>query len=93
MDQRLHLETPGRRAIDFNGSLLSDDEVERQLARVRRTPLSRRDREYPFCEVLITDDAGVVDLQLPNLAKVSSLSATGWEILARGAVAGTVLPN
>ena len=38
-----------------------------------RTPLARRDREYPFCEDLITDDAGVVDPQLPILAQVSSL--------------------
>ena len=32
-----------------------------------------RDREYPFCEDLITDEAGVADPQLPVLAKVSSL--------------------
>ena len=33
----------------------------------------RRDREYQFCEDLITDDAGVVDPQLSILAKVSPL--------------------
>ena len=40
--------------------------------RIMWTPLARRDREYTFCEDLITDDAGVVDPQLPLLAKVSS---------------------
>ena len=32
-----------------------------------------RDREHPFVEVLITDEAGVVDPQLPVLTKVSCL--------------------
>ena len=32
-----------------------------------------RDREHPFAEDLITDEAGVVDLQLPVFTKVSCL--------------------
>ena len=32
-----------------------------------------RDREHPFAEDLITDEAGVVDPQLPLLTKVSCL--------------------
>ena len=73
MDQRLRLETPGWRVLNFSGNPLPDEEFERQRARIMRTPLARRDREYPFCEDLTTDDAGVVDPQLPILAQVSSL--------------------
>ena len=73
MDKRLRLEKPGWRVLDFNGNRLTDDEAECQYAQIMRTPFVRCDREYPFCENLITDDAGVVDLQLPILAKVSSL--------------------
>ena len=50
MDQRLRLETPVWRMLYFSGNSLTDDEVERQRARIMRTPLVRRDREYPFCE-------------------------------------------
>ena len=73
MDQRLSLETPGWRVRDFGWISLPDDEVERQPVKITRTPLVRRDRENPYCEDLITDDAGVVNPQLPILAKVSSL--------------------
>ena len=73
MDQQLHLKTPGWRMLDFNRIPLSDDEVERQRARIIRTPVVRRDREYPLCEDLITDDAGVVDPQLPILVKILSV--------------------
>ena len=59
--------------LDFNKNPLTVDEVERQWARIMRTPLVQRDREYPSREELIADDAGVVDPQLPILAKVSSL--------------------
>ena len=73
MDQRLRLEKTEWRVLDFSGNPLPDEEVERQRARIMRTPLVRRDREYPFCEDLITVDAGLVDPQLPILAKVSFL--------------------
>ena len=73
MDQCLVLETPGCRVLDFSGKTLLDEKVEPQRARILLTPVVWRDREYPFCEDLITDDAGVADPQLSILAKVSSL--------------------
>ena len=72
-DQRLRLETPGWRVLDFQGNHLSEDELERQRENVQKGPLVVRDRELPFAEDLITDEAGVVDAQLPVLAKVSCL--------------------
>ena len=72
-DQRLRLETPGWRVLDFQGNPLSEDELERQREKVRKGPLVVCDREHPFAEDLITDEVGVVDLQLPLLAKVSCL--------------------
>ena len=73
MEQQLCLETPGWRTLDFNGNPLPDEIVDQQRARITRTKLLRRDRVYPFCEDLITNDAGVVDPQLPILVTVSSL--------------------
>ena len=73
MDQQLPLETPGWIVLDFSGNPLPDEEVARQRVRIIRTPLVRLDLEYRFCEDFITDDAGVVDTQLPILAKDSSL--------------------
>ena len=72
-DQRLCLETPGRRVQDFHGNPLSEDELERQREKIRKGLLVVRDREHSFPEDLITDEAGVVDLQLPVLTKVSCL--------------------
>ena len=69
-DQRLRLETPGWRVIDFPGNPLSEDELERQRGKIRKGPVAVRDREHPFAEDLITDGAGVVDPQLPVLTKV-----------------------
>ena len=71
--QRLRLETPGWRVLDFHGTPLSKDELERQREKIRRGPFVVRDREHPFAEDLITDEAGVVDPQLPVLTKVSCL--------------------
>ena len=73
MDQRLHLETPGWRVLNFSENPLPNDQVDHQRAKIMQTPLVRRDRENQFCEDLLTDDAGVVGSQLPILAKVSSL--------------------
>ena len=70
--QQLRLEAPGG-VLDFNENSQSDDEVERHRARIMRTPLVRRDCQNPFCQDLIAYDAGVIDPQLPTLAKVSSL--------------------
>ena len=70
-DQRLRLETPGWRVLDFNGNPLPEDELERQREKIMLAPLVTRDREYPFREDLIPDASGNVNPQLPMLAKVS----------------------
>ena len=72
-DQRLRLETPGWRVLDFEGNAMRDEEVARQRDRILRGPQVVRDREYPFAEDLIADSSGTVDASLPVLAKVSSL--------------------
>ena len=69
----MRLDPPGWRVVNSTGNPRPNYEVERQRARIMWTPLVRRDREHRFCEYLVTDDAGVVDPQLPILAKVSSL--------------------
>ena len=68
MDRRLRLETPGWWVLDFGGNTIPLDKIEREWARLMRTPLLRRDREYPVCEDLISDKTGVVGPQLPILA-------------------------
>ena len=73
-DQRLRLETPGWRVLEFHGHPLVEDELERQREKIRKCPLVVRDREHPIAEDLITDEAGVVDPQLPVLTKVSCLA-------------------
>ena len=72
-DQRLRLETPGWRVLDFQGNPLSEDGLECQREKIQKGPLVVRDREHPFSEDLITDKAGVIDPQLPVLGKVSCL--------------------
>ena len=72
-DQRLRRGTPGWRVLDFHGNSLSEDELEPQKEMIRKGPLVVRDREHPFAEDLITDEASVVDHQLPVLTKVSCL--------------------
>ena len=72
-DQRLRLEAPGWRVLDFHGNPLSEEELERQREKIRTGPFVVRDREHPFAEDLITDEAPVVDPQLPVLTKVSCL--------------------
>ena len=73
-DQRSRLETPGWRGVlDFQGNPLSEGELERQREKIQKGPLVVRDREHPFAEDLITDEAGVIDPQLPVLVKVSCL--------------------
>ena len=72
-DQRLRLETPGWRVLDFEGNVMRDEQVPRQRDRILRAPQVVRDREYPFAEDLIVDSSGTVDASLPVLAKVSSL--------------------
>ena len=72
-DQRLRLETPGWRVLEFRGNPLSEAELESQGQKFREGPLVVRDREHPFGEDWTTDEAGVVDLQLPVLTKVSCL--------------------
>ena len=72
-DQRLRLETPGWRVLDFHGNPLTEDQLKRQKEKIRRGPFVLRDREHPFAEDLITDEADVVDPQLPVLTKLSCL--------------------
>ena len=62
MDQRLRLETRGWRFLDFSGNPMPDEQVERQRAEIMGTTLVRCDRVYLFCEDLIRDETGVVDL-------------------------------
>ena len=42
-DQRLHLETPGWRVLDFEGNVMRDEEVARQRDRILRGPHVVRD--------------------------------------------------
>ena len=72
-DQCLRLETPGWRVLDFRGNPLTEDELERQREKIQKGPLVVRDREHPFAEDFISDEAGVIDPQLPVLTKVSCL--------------------
>ena len=52
---------------------MSPAEVERQREKILRAPLVVRDREYPFSEDVLVDEAGAVDPNLGVMAKVSSL--------------------
>ena len=70
-DQRLILETPGWRVLDFEGNPFTESELERWRESIFRGPLVIRDREYP--KDLIVDDSGAPDAKLPVLAKVSTL--------------------
>ena len=72
-DQRLRLEAPRWRVLEFEGNPLTESELERRRESVLRGPLVIRDREYPFAEDLIVDDSGAPDAKLPVLANVSSL--------------------
>ena len=72
-DQRLRLEKPGWRVLDFNGNPLSEHELEWRMKKIKKGLFVVRDREHPFPEDLITDEAGVVDPQLPVLTKMSCL--------------------
>ena len=67
------LKTPGWRVLDFQGNPLPEDELERQRESIEKGPLVVRDREHPFAEDLISDEAGVIDPQLTVLTKVSCL--------------------
>ena len=66
-DQRLRLETPGWRVLDFQGNPLTEDELEWQREKIQKGLRVVRDREHPFAEDLISDEAGVIDPQLPVL--------------------------
>ena len=72
-DQRLRLETPGWSVLDFQGKPLTEDELERQREKIQKGRLVVRDREHPFADDLICDEAGVIDPQLPVLTKVPCL--------------------
>ena len=72
-DQRLRLETTGWHVLDFDGNLVTRDELERQCDKILRAFLVVRDREYLFNEDIVPDASGKIDPQLPMLTKVSSL--------------------
>ena len=72
-EQRLRLETPGWRVLEFEGNPLSEKELERRKEHILRGPLVVRNREYPFAEDLIVDESGALDATLPVVEKVSSL--------------------
>ena len=72
-DQRLRLGTPGWRVLDFHANPLSEDELEWQMEKIKKGPLVVRDREHPLAEDLTTDEASVVEPQLPVLTKVACL--------------------
>ena len=72
-DQRLRLETPGWRVLDFNWNPLSEKELECHKERILPRPLVIRDRECLLTGDLIVDDSGAPDVTLPVLGKVSSL--------------------
>ena len=72
-DQRLRLETPGWRVLDFEGNVMREEDLERQRERILRAPQVMRDREYPFSADVIVDSSGAVDVSLPVLAKVSAV--------------------
>ena len=57
----------------FRRKPLTEDDLERQRDKIRRTPLVVRDRQYPFREDVIPDASRNTDPQLPVLAKDSSL--------------------
>ena len=61
-DQRLRLETPGWRVLDFHGNPVSEEELERQMGKIKKGPRVVRDRELPFAEDLNTEEAGVLTL-------------------------------
>ena len=73
-DQRLRLETPGWRVLDFEGNVMREEEVEHQRERTLKAPQVVRDRENPFSEDLIVDSSGSVDA---SLALVEALRLGG----------------
>ena len=72
-DQRLRLETPGWRLLDFHGNPLDEAELERQMGKIKKGHFVVRDREHPSAENLITDEADVVEPQFPVFTKMSCL--------------------
>ena len=50
-DQRLRLETPGWRVLDFEGNPVSETELERRKEHILRGPLVVQDREYHFAKI------------------------------------------
>ena len=75
-DQRLRLEIPGWRVLDFEVNPVRESELERRREHILRGPLVVRDREYLFAEDLIIDESGAPDATLPVVAKVSLLIET-----------------
>ena len=72
-DQRLRLETPVWRVLDFHGNPFCEDKPERQKRKIKKRPLVVRDCKHPFAGYFIVDEAGVVDTHMTLLTKVSCL--------------------
>ena len=70
-DQRLRLKTNGRRILGFLGYSLTKGGVEGNNEKIQMSPLVVRHWERLFAEHWSEDGAGVVDPNLPVLAKVS----------------------
>ena len=72
-DQRLQLETPDWRVLDFDGNPLSDGGVERRSQKILPAPFVKRDRDHMFTEDWLVDESGAADPILPVLVMVSSV--------------------
>ena len=71
-DQRLRLETPGWRVLDFKRNSLRESEPDCQRERILRGSLVFWYPKCPFAEDLSVDDSGAPVATLPVLAKMSS---------------------
>ena len=70
--QKLRFETAGWKILDFEGEPKTEEELQQQKDKIRRGPLFVWDREHPFTEDLIIDEAWKFDPNLSPLRKVTS---------------------
>ena len=69
------LETPGWRALEFDGNSLANEEVEGQKENFLLALFLKHERERVFTKDLLVGESGAADPKLPLLARarVSSL--------------------
>ena len=72
-DQRLRLETPSWRVLDYQEKLMAEVGVERQREWILGAQQVAKNREYPFAEHHIVDSSCAVDVNLTVFAKMSAL--------------------